>query len=92
MDWSPPQGQTRRAGKTAMPRGPAATVQGLSGAQEDKPGGMEEQGREEGLGPEAVPGAGRVGGFLRTKPRYASKGVSGDSSCPSEVSLEGEDP
>lgn len=92
MDWSPPQGQTRRAGKTAMPRGPAATVQGLSGAQEDKPGGMEEQGREEGLGPEAVPGAGRVGGFLRTKPRYASKSVSGDSSCPSELSLEGEDP
>lgn len=45
-----------------------------------------------GVGPEAVPGAGREGGFLRTKPRYASKGVSGDSSCPSEVSLEGEGP
>lgn len=56
-----------------MPRGLATTVQGLSGAQEDKPGGMEEQGRGGGVGPEAVPGAGREGGFLRTEPRYASK-------------------
>lgn len=66
-----------------------AGVLRCSGGQARWDGGA---GMRRGVGPEAVPGAGREGGFLRTKPRYASKGVSGDSSCPSEVSLEGEGP
>ena len=49
-----------------MPRGAAAAVQGLSGAQEDKPGGMEEQGQEGGW---AVPGLEGKGASLGQRPR-----------------------